>query len=266
MTSILRLLLLSVSVFVATSPAAADEKNVAQEEAIAAIRKMKGNVKIDDKRPGKPVTEVHLFGGKTKGIGLAPLTKLPEVEWIGLHLSDITEDDLEYLKPLKLRRVGLADIKLTDSGLARIEGITSIETLYLMENPITDAGLVHLRGMTKLKLLAIGTSKITDAGVVHLAPLQNLEELRLDRTAVTDAGLKHLTSFTKLQRLNLEGLRGVRDLAPLAECKSLVSLSVRGTKVDAAQVASLQKALPNCKIEWDAPKDAPQPTTAKPKP
>ena len=29
------------------------------------------------------------------GIGLAPLAKLPETEWIGLHLSDITEADLD---------------------------------------------------------------------------------------------------------------------------------------------------------------------------
>ncbi len=69
-----------------------------QDEAIAAIKKMKGFVEIDPQRPGKPVIRVHLFGGKTAGIDLAPLAKLPEIEWIGLHLSDITEADLEHLK------------------------------------------------------------------------------------------------------------------------------------------------------------------------
>ena len=57
--------------------AAAAEKNAEQEEAIAAIKQMKGFVVSDPKRPGKPVIEVHLYAGKTAGIGSAPLAKLP---------------------------------------------------------------------------------------------------------------------------------------------------------------------------------------------
>ena len=122
-------------------------------------------MEVDTKRPGKPVTKVHLYAGKTAGIGLAPLAKLPEIEWIGLHLSDITEADLEHLKGLtKLRRLGLADIKLTDAGVKRLEGMTTLEILYLMENPLTDAAVDHLQKMTKLKELGLGQTKI-DAGL-----------------------------------------------------------------------------------------------------
>src|SRR4051794_1794138 len=71
-----------------------------ESQAIAAIQKMGGQVVRDQKRTSKPVTEVHLYAGKTKGIGLQPLTQLPEIEWIGLHLSDITEADLVYLQQL----------------------------------------------------------------------------------------------------------------------------------------------------------------------
>ena len=45
----------------------------------------------------------------------------------------------------------------------------------------------------------------------------------------------------------------VSDLSPLEECKSLTFLKVKATKVTPATVAALQKALPNCKIEWDDP-------------
>jgi Leucine-rich repeat (LRR) protein len=48
----------------------------------------------------------------------------------------------------------------------------------------------------------------------------------------------------------------VADLSPLQDCKSLKSLSVNKTKVTPAGVASLQKALPNCKIDWDDPAGA----------
>ena len=56
----------------------------------------------------------------------------------------------------------------------------------------------------------------------------------------------------------------VADLSPLAKCPQMNSLNVKGTKVTASQVAALQKALPNCKIEWDEPDKpgAPEPAAA----
>lgn len=46
----------------------------------------------------------------------------------------------------------------------------------------------------------------------------------------------------------------VADLSPLATCPKLRTLNVRQTKVTPASVAALQKALPDCKIDWDDPK------------
>src|ERR1043165_8458769 len=137
--------LMCVLLFASGALTAQETGNAEQEAAIAAIKMMKGRVEVDAQRPGKPVIQVHLYAGKTAGIGLAPLAKLPDIEWIGLHLRDITEADLEHLKGLtQLRPLGLADIRLSDAGLKRIEGITTLEILFLMENPLTDAALDHL--------------------------------------------------------------------------------------------------------------------------
>jgi internalin A len=226
MTSCVRIVLIPVLVVASVTWAAGEEKNAEQEEAIAAIKKMNGYVDVDAKRPGKPVIRVHLFGGKTAGIGLAPLAKLPEIEWIGLHESDITEADLEYLKGLtKLRRLGLADTRLSDEGLKRLEGMTTLETLYLMENPITDAGLDHLQKLTNLKELGLGQTKITDAGLERLKTFKELQVLDLQRLSITDAGLNHLKSLTKLQKLDLTGCNKVRDLESLRG-HSLTSLNL----------------------------------------
>ncbi len=237
----MRILLVPVLLVIAGPLAAADEKNAEQEEAIAAIKKMKGFVVYDRKRPGKPVIRVHLFEGKTAGIGLAPLTKLPEIEWIGLHLSDITEADLEHLKGLtKLRRLGLADIKLTDAGLKRLEGMTTLEILFLMENPITDAGLDHLRRLTRLKELGLGQTKITDAGLERLKTFKDLQILSLDRLRITDAGLEHLKALTKLQKLYLNGCIQVRDLRPLQGLPlTLLNLSDCGQLKDLAPLKGM---------------------------
>jgi hypothetical protein len=58
----------------------------------------------------------------------------------------------------------------------------------------------------------------------------------------------------------------VSDLLPLENCKSLSTLNVKDANVTSAAVAALQKALPNCKIEWDAVTQAsPAGEGAKPK-
>jgi serine/threonine protein kinase len=49
-------------------------------------------------------------------------------------------------------------------------------------------------------------------------------------------------------------MMAVSDLSPLAGCKELTTLKATRTKVTAAGVAALQKALPGCKIEWDGEK------------
>jgi len=56
----------------------------------------------------------------------------------------------------------------------------------------------------------------------------------------------------KLTALNCRRTR-VSDLSPLADCRELKSLKVQETQVTADGIAALQKALPNCKIEWEVP-------------
>ena len=67
-------------------------------------------------------------------------------------------------------------------------------------------------------------------GLVHLKGLTNLQSLTLmgrfdNSSQITDAGLAHLKGLANLKKCNL-----------------------LGTKITAAGVADLQKALPNCKI------------------
>lgn len=65
----------------------------------------------------------------------------------------------------------------------------------------------------------------------HLKGLTNLVNLYLSSTQVSDAGLEHLKGLTNLVRLEL-----------------------KMTNVTATGIVDLQKALPNCKIDWDGAK------------
>ena len=73
--------------------------------------------------------------------------------------------------------------------------------------------------------------QITDAGLAQLKGLTNLQTLELDYTQITDAGLVHLKGLTKLERPNIS------------------FFFRKNNQITDAGVASLQRVLPNCKIE-----------------
>jgi hypothetical protein len=73
-------------------------------------------------------------------------------------------------------------------------------------------------------------TKTGDAGLDHLRGNASLDTLVLADTGVTDAGLALVAGFKRLRHANL-----------------------KGTRVTAAGVEGLRKALPHCQIEWDGP-------------
>ena len=68
------------------------------------------------------------------------------------------------------------------------------------------------------------------------------------------SGIENLSSLAgmPLTSLNCRNTR-ITDLSPLAECKELKTLVISEFKITPLSVAALQKALPNCKIEWGDP-------------
>jgi serine/threonine protein kinase/formylglycine-generating enzyme required for sulfatase activity len=128
-----------------------------------------------------------------------------------------------------------------DDGLAQLEGLTKLRTLFLWGQGISDAGLVHLKDLTNLRVLGLFSNpKVTDAGLAQLVRLTNLTNLDLNGTTVTDAGMVHLKGLTNLTELNLMGLRVTGT--GLAHLKALTNLRVvlfSGGTVGDAELAQL---------------------------
>ena len=117
--------------------------------------------------------------------------------------------------------VSLMDTKITDAGMANLQGLTNVEELFLAGTRITDAGLVHLEDLTNLEELELSGTQITDAGLMHLKGLIKLDTLFLEETQISDAGLVHLKSLTNLEGLELsntqvtdEGVSKLKDALP----------------------------------------------------
>jgi len=142
----------------------------------------------------------------------------PLPTWIRLRLGD------DFFASVV--QVQIEGNHITDDWLVQLEPLVGLERVHLRCPRTSDAGLVHLQGLA-LRELSVEGSRVTDAGLILLQEQTGLEYLNLGDTAVTDAGLDHLKALPQLGYLNLGG-----------------------TRVTAVGVAELQKALPNCRIDW----------------
>ena len=86
----------------------------------------------------------------------------------------------------------------------------------------------------------------------QVADLSVLKQMKLTHLYCANSEITDLSPLTQMPLVELEcNGTSVSNLSPLVSISTLGKLSVRRTRVTAAGVASLQKALPNCKIDWD---------------
>jgi len=188
------------------------------------------------------------------------------------QLTSIDDEDLRRMKEIVPRHPGLlwlgitVSSRVTDAGLAHLEGVTQLRDLDLAESQVTDAGLVHVRHATGLEHLDLRGTKVGKGCVARLAPFSKLRRLSLGGTGVDDSGLKDLNDFASLRELylfdtkitdtglnylhglpNLEGLSlygtAITDagLPHLRGMKALRGLNLSLTKVTDAGLVHLQE-------------------------
>jgi Leucine-rich repeat (LRR) protein len=168
--------------------------------------------------------EVGTISISRHGIG-----SIRKMTWLdSIDLSICGGDDLllaEIGRVVKLKRLTIGDLEITDAGLAHLKELTDLTSLSISFSRITDAGVAALRGMTKLKELDLHGMDVGDESVSHLLGMKRLKELNLSGTNITD------TALTRL-----------------ADLKELTELCIRETRVSDAAIEALKRRLPGCCI------------------
>jgi hypothetical protein len=143
---------------------------------------------------------VLLESGFSDAAALPHLRRMPGLRAVWL-IGDLARDEsLVHLQGLgSLEELHLLDPKgLTDHGLARIAGITSLKVLQIDPPPsvwpaISDEGLRHLEALKRLERLSVRGARLSDEGIGRLRTLPRLAELDIEGcSGVTAAGVRRL--------------------------------------------------------------------------
>jgi len=104
-----------------------------------------------------------LTDSSLKNIGR--MNALRELNVAGTTISD---DDIKYIKHLKLRILSLRGTEITDKGIEQILGISSLEYLELQGTRITNLALSKLVNMPRLKSIDITGTLVTQGYVEQI--------------------------------------------------------------------------------------------------
>ncbi len=152
-----------------------------------------GRVSFDSQSPDSPIVGADLSNLPVTDDEMRVFfRKAPEIQWLNLTDTNITDACLAHLEHSRLTVLSMGHTAITDSGIKYVARNSSLEDLSLPGTQVTDAGLKHVRSLSKLRELDLQGTRVTDAGLKSLQQLDRLEILRLRNTAVTSDAIRDL--------------------------------------------------------------------------
>ncbi|NLI98550.1 hypothetical protein GX441_07825 [bacterium] len=122
---------------------------------------------------------------------ISRMTNLKELDLTGTEINDEDVKPLTNLECLKSLSIGGGGPgHLTDTGIAYLSGLSTLQHLDISSTYVTDEGLEYIQSLVNLKILNLVSTGITDKGLVHIETLKNLRLLDLSGTTVTDEGIE----------------------------------------------------------------------------
>jgi serine/threonine protein kinase/Leucine-rich repeat (LRR) protein len=232
----------------------------------------------------KNITYLGLFGTKVADEGLAHFKDCKNLTHLDLNATPVTDKGLAALKDCKdlgylwlspavtdeglavfkdcknVTNLALFGAQVTDKGLAVFKDCKNLEHVFLLGAQVTDEGLAVLKDCKNLTRLELSGARVSGEGLAVLRDCKNIQVLGLHGTQVANAGLAHLKDCKSLTSLGLRNTKVTDEgLVHLSGLDKLTTLDLSETKVTSKGVEGLAKALPRCKITWDADVIKPKP-------
>lgn len=201
--------------------------------------------------------EIDLHGAPVGNGGVEALATLPKLRVLSLASTDIS-DGAALEKLTGLLSLNLASTDLTDAGVAGLAWLTGLKTLVLRDARITGKGLAVLKPLSGLEVLDLSRTRISGSDLNALAGLKSIRKLNLDYGEIEDAAVPHLSALTALEELSLDSTHITDAAVPeIVKLRKLRLLNLYHTHVTEKGREAIAKALPGCKLIWDAASSLP---------
>ncbi|HEV7222461.1 MAG TPA: leucine-rich repeat domain-containing protein [Pirellulales bacterium] len=115
---------------------------------------------VPAERQRRAVAAIQELDGRVSYVEADPASEMFPLTFLRRWLPPDYFNEIKY--------IALYRSKDTDAGLAHLQGLTSLQRLYLDNTQVTDAGLTHLHGLTSLQGLYLDNTQVTDAGLAAL--------------------------------------------------------------------------------------------------
>ena len=157
------------------------------------------------------------------GAGLAPLARLPHLEWLGFDAKD---ESMPYIAALPhLRFLMCQDTSAGDDGFVALSRSASIEYIWGRRcHNLQRRGFTAMADIPALRHLSVSCRNVDDAGLSALPRFPALRELMpMD---VPDDGYRHVARCVQLESLVLMYCRETGDGAGLGRHRGAASFRV----------------------------------------
>ena len=124
---------------------------------------LRGSFEIAWTDPSKTVLGAnltHLSRADTDVANL--LQRCPELEWLHLHSTDVTDEAVTQLQHFaKLRQVTLSQTSIGNKSLSALVKLDNLMMLHLRQTEVSDAGIRHLKRLSSLEHLDLRETAVT---------------------------------------------------------------------------------------------------------
>ncbi len=193
------------------------------------------------------IERLNLDGAELANEDYRALGLLTALRSLSLAGSNISDTDVSW-SGIPLTTLSLRNTSVTDIGLSRLEGITSLVNLEINDTAVTAAGLPSLRRLSSLKMLDLDDTCMTNDGVLALQAMKSLESIRIHVTNGFGRETKELVSrlagSVSVQGINPSGHLLWNAAEPWDETLAgVVEIVTHEVDLDPQQVTQLIEAI-----------------------
>ena len=194
--------------------------------------------------------QLNLKDTQVTKAGLSLLRPLRNLSLLELDSQQVTDDNLKALDEIGLlETISVVGWKYVDGAEVRSGATTEINSLSLANCQLTDIGFSEFSHLENVDWVDLSATLVSDEGLDSLSRMSQLKTLHIGDTGITDLGVKKISQFKKLEGLTLTNLNiSDQALTFLTDLSRLRHINLEGTNVTPEAGATLQKALPDCKI------------------